>query len=125
TDEEKHFLEDLASELISYNTIPCNDCKYCMPCPFGIDIPAIFVHFNKCLSERHVPHDKRDPKYDEARRAFLVGYDRSVPKLRQADHCVGCGHCKPHCPQRIDIPRELQRIDRYVESLKRGNPIEI
>jgi predicted aldo/keto reductase-like oxidoreductase len=47
-----------------------------------------------------------------------VGYDRSVPKLRQADHCVGCNECVSHCPQRIRIPRELQRIDRYIEQLK-------
>ena len=50
----------------------------------------------------------------QARRAFLVGYDRSVPKLRQADHCVGCDQCNEHCPQSIDIPKELQRIDKFV-----------
>lgn len=52
------------------------------------------------------------------RRAFLVGYDRSVPKLRQASHCIGCSQCVPHCPQSIDIPKELHRIDQYVEQLK-------
>lgn len=54
----------------------------------------------------------------KARRAFLVGYDRSVPKLRQADHCTGCNQCSPHCPQTIDIPKELHRIDKFVEQLK-------
>ena len=60
----------------------------------------------------------RDKNYREARRAYLVGYDRSVPRLRQASHCTGCGQCMPHCPQRIDIPGELRRIDAYVEKLK-------
>ncbi|MGN1257292.1 MAG: 4Fe-4S dicluster domain-containing protein, partial [Candidatus Limisoma sp.] len=46
------------------------------------------------------------------------GYDRSVPKLRQASHCIGCGKCMPHCPQSIAIPDELHRIDAYVESLR-------
>jgi len=56
--------------------------------------------------------------YREARRAFLIGYDRSVPKLRQASHCTGCNQCNPHCPQGIDIPKKLQEIDQFVEKLK-------
>ena len=34
--------------------------------------------------------------------------------------CIGCGQCNEHCPQRIDIPKEMQRINNYVEALKRG-----
>ncbi|MBQ0114673.1 MAG: aldo/keto reductase [Bacteroidales bacterium] len=119
TDEEKRFLEGIAADLDSYGTIPCNDCKYCMPCPVGLDIPAIFGHNNKCLSEGNVPHDNKSPDYARERRAFLIGYDRSVPKLRQADHCIGCGKCMPHCPQKIQIPREMERISKYVDQLKR------
>ena len=104
--------------MMQFDTIPCNDCKYCMPCPYGIDIPAILLHYNKCLNEGNIVVDSQDPTYRRARRIYLIGYDRSVPKLRQANHCVGCGQCNPHCPQGIDIPKELQRIDRYVESLK-------
>lgn len=91
-----------------------------MPCPYGLDIPATLLHYNKCINEDNIPTSSRSPKYAEARRAFLVGYDRSVPKLRQASHCVGCGQCSPHCPQQIDIPKELHRIDLYVEKLKQN-----
>ena len=121
TEEEQQFLEGIAAEYVSYNIIPCNDCKYCMPCPYGLDIPAIFVHYNKCLTEGRVPRSKEQADYAKARRAFLIGYDRSVPRLRQADHCIGCGHCEPHCPQRIRIPREMERISHYVEALKRND----
>lgn len=117
TDADKDFLEDTAQLMMTYPTIPCNDCKYCMPCPYGLDIPAILVHYNKCVNEGNVPKSKGDENYRSARRAFLVGYDRSVPKLRQASHCIGCGECVPHCPQSIKIPQELHRIDRFVESL--------
>ena len=120
TDEEMQFLYDTADLMMQYPTIPCNDCKYCMPCPYGLDIPAIFTHYNKCVNEGNVPEERQAENYREARRAFLVGYDRSVPKLRQADHCVGCGKCIEHCPQNIQIPREMQRIDRFVEHLKQG-----
>lgn len=120
TEEEKQFLYDTADLMAQYPTIPCNDCKYCMPCPYGIDIPAILVHYNKCVNEGHVSESSQDENYREARRAFLIGYDRSVPKLRQASHCIGCNQCSPHCPQSIDIPHELHRIDQYVENLKQG-----
>ena len=118
TDEELEFLEETAQLMLKYPTIPCNDCKYCMPCPYGIDIPAILLHYNKCVNEGNVPKDRQDPNYREARQAFLVGYDRSVPKLRQASHCIGCNQCMSHCPQRINIPRQLHRIDEFVEKLK-------
>ena len=118
TDDDFHFLQQVATNMMEWNTIPCNDCKYCMPCPYGIDIPSILLHYNKCLNEGNIIDDDTDDDYRRARRAFLVGYDRSVPKLRQASHCIGCNQCSPHCPQRINSPHELHRIDAFVERLK-------
>lgn len=120
TDDERQFLYDTADLMMQYPTIPCNDCKYCMPCPYGIDIPAVLLHYNKCVNEGNVAASSQDENYRRARRAFLVGYDRSVPRLRQANHCIGCSQCVHHCPQSIDIPKEMQRIDRFVEDLKQG-----
>ncbi len=118
-EEMKYLQEDIAKQIVGLSNIPCNDCKYCMPCPYGIDIPAIFVHYNKCKNEGTLPRDKGDKDYREMRRNYLIGLDRAVPKLRQADHCIGCGQCEPHCPQQnIRIPRELQRISDFVEALK-------
>ncbi len=118
TDDDREFLEHTAQLMLRYPTIPCNDCKYCMPCPYGLDIPAILLHYNRCVNEGNVSASSQDENYRRARRAFLIGYDRSVPRLRQAAHCIGCNQCKPHCPQNIDIPAQMQRIDRYVEDLK-------
>ena len=121
TKEEQQFLEaDIARKLVGLRNIPCNDCKYCMPCPYGIDIPAIFVHYNKCKNEGILPQDAQDPEYRSLRRKYLIGLDRSVPRLRQADHCIQCGQCQPHCPQNIHIPRELAMISEFVEQLKQG-----
>ena len=119
-EEEFSFLQRVADLMMQFDTIPCNDCKYCMPCPYGIDIPAILLHYNKCLNEGNIPAGAQDEDYRRARRTYLVSYDRSVPKVRQADHCIGCGQCNPHCPQGIDIPAELHRIDGFVERLKQG-----
>lgn len=120
TDEELALLEDTAQMILRYPSVPCTACQYCMPCPYGIDIPGIFAHYNKCINDGNVPSDAQDENYRRARRAFLVGYDRSVPRLRQASHCIGCGQCMPHCPQSIQIPEELHKIDRFVEQLKQG-----
>lgn len=119
SDEELALLENTAVSMLKYPTIPCTSCEYCMPCPYGLNIPAIFAHYNKCVNEGNIAQNEQDANYREARQAFLVGYDRSVPKLRQANHCIGCDQCTPHCPQNIKIPRQLQRIDHYVEQLKR------
>ena len=118
TEDDFRFLQETAARMMQFDTIPCNDCKYCMPCPYGLDIPAILLHYNKCLNEGNVPESAQDENYRKARRAFLIGYDRSVPKLRQASRCIGCNQCSVHCPQRIDIPKELHRIDAYAERLK-------
>ena len=125
TQEENEFLMHIAEDIYNLKTIPCNECNYCMPCPYGINIPAIFVHYNKCIKEGNLINVEKDPEellgdpeYRRARRAFLIGYDRRVPKLRQASHCIGCGHCVSHCPQSIDIPKEMRKVDDYVEKLK-------
>ena len=120
SEDDKEFLEETAKLMLSYPTIPCNDCKYCMPCPYGIDIPSILLHYNKCVNEGNVPESSQAANYRQARQAFLVGYDRSVPKLRQANHCIGCNQCLVHCPQTIQIPQEMERIDNFVEQLKQG-----
>ena len=122
TEEQTGFLHKVAGIIASYPTVPCNECQYCMPCPYGLDIPAIFAHYNKCVNQGHVPDSPEAENYAEARRRFLVGYDRAMPRLRQASHCVGCKECVGHCPQKIDIPGEMARVDVIAESLRRGVP---
>ncbi len=119
TDEELDYLEGAAKQIIKYPLIPCNDCKYCMPCPYGLDIPGIFVHYNKCVNEGVLPGGEEDANYSELRRNYLISYNRAIPTLRQADHCINCNQCSPHCPQNIRIPQQLERINASIEALKR------
>lgn len=120
TDEETDFLYRTADLMMQYPTIPCNDCKYCMPCPYGVDIPGVLLHYNKCLNEGNIPSSAQDPDYRRARRAYLVSYSRAIPSVRQADHCIHCGQCSPHCPQQIDIPQQMERIARFVDDLRQN-----
>ncbi|MGN1215150.1 MAG: aldo/keto reductase [Candidatus Cryptobacteroides sp.] len=121
TPEELEYLsKDIADIMANYPTVDCTACKYCMPCPFGIDIPGIFSHYNKCINEGTFPQNKEQDNYARLRRAYLVSYSRAIPTVRQADHCIGCGECLGKCPQSIQIPSQLHRIDQYIEKLKQG-----
>lgn len=117
--EQRYLDTDIAQKIFGLENIPCNDCQYCMPCPYGIDIPAIFVHYNKCKNEGSLPYTVGDAEYRKHRRQYLISLDRAVPRDRQPDHCIQCGQCEPHCPQNIRIPHELRKIDEFIENLKR------
>lgn len=118
-DEEKAFLMEMANLMEEYPTVPCTACGYCMPCPYGIDIPTIFRHYNDHVNSGEIAQSCEQDHFQRLKRRYLVSYDRAVETVRQADHCIGCGQCRPKCPQSIDIPRALRHIDRYVEKLKR------
>ena len=119
TDEEFKYLEETAELIRKYPTIPCNDCKYCMPCPYGLDIPGIFLHYNKIVNAGTMPNNPEQKEYAELRRNYLIDYNRTIPTLRQADHCINCNQCSSHCPQNIRIPQELNKIADKIEALKR------
>ena len=118
TEDDIKMLDAIADEYVRFPLVPCTGCEYCMPCPMKLEIPAIFAHYNKCVNEGNVKHDTQDPKYKEAREAFLLGYDKSVPRLSQADKCISCGKCTKACPQNIDIPRWMKRISTYTDKLR-------
>ena len=109
TDDEFAALERAAEAFLKCGTVPCTDCMYCMPCPYGLDIPALLRFRNDFLTkETGLPA-----------RELLAAYAKAVPEeLRRADHCTGCGRCRPHCPQQIDIPDEIAAIDHVIDLLK-------
>ena len=120
TAEELVFMEEMAVQMKEFPLVNCTDCKYCMPCPWGIDIPGIFKHYNTSVTNGTFAQSPEQKNYRKLRNAYLSSYDKAIPTVRQADHCIGCGQCLMHCPQSIAIPTELHRIDQYVEKLKQG-----
>lgn len=102
--------------------VPCSGCKYCLPCPYGIDIPAIFHLWNMHLKWGRLP-SATDSADHVARVNFLNGYYASFGRYRGAERCIACGRCAKKCPQwQFSIPDELAKIAAYVESLLKAEP---
>lgn len=120
TDSEVDFLDNIAEMMEEYPLVGCTRCQYCMPCPYGVDIPGILSHYNRCVNEGLISSNPESENYRKARRAYLISYDRAVGGLSKADRCIGCNKCVIKCPQGISIPRELRRIDNYIEGLRRS-----
>ena len=118
-EDELALMGQIAALMAEYPTVNCTGCNYCMPCPFGIDIPGIFAHYNAMVNEGNVGASEEQKIFRKLRSRYLTTYNKAVPTVRQADHCINCGQCLQHCPQSINIPRELFRIDRQIEALKR------
>ena len=111
-------LNQITEIMIDAEFIQCTTCQYCMPCPYGLNIPEIFDYYNRCVNAGRVLKSSTDENYRKARREFLIGYDRNVEKIRQAAHCTGCNLCVPKCTQSLKITEEMRRVDQYVELLK-------
>lgn len=108
---EKEFaaLERAAEAFLACKTIPCTSCNYCMPCPYGLDIPSLFIFRNQFLTK----------ETGMSPRQLIRAYEKAIPEeLRRADHCTGCGRCVSHCPQQINIPKEIAAIDAVMDVLK-------
>lgn len=109
TEKEFAALERAAVALLGLKTIACNRCNYCMPCPYGLDIPAILTFRNEVLTSKNRLSDRQ----------VIDLYRKTVPEpMRRAEHCTGCGRCNPHCPQMLDIPREIAEISAWIDEIK-------
>ncbi|MFO7969109.1 MAG: aldo/keto reductase [Candidatus Izemoplasmatales bacterium] len=104
TKSEQETIDKALNKFLENNTIPCTNCKYCMPCPQGVDIPGIFKIYNKYAISKYA-------------RAFINEYEK-LGKEKLAENCISCGECLDHCPQSIDIPKRLAEIDKLYHKLK-------
>ena len=99
-------LERVKQAIRAKEKVGCTGCRYCMPCPKGVDIPGTFRCWNTMFIESK----------SEGRSQFIqtVGLTRE-PAF--ASQCIRCGKCEQHCPQNIPIREKLQEADRALRPL--------
>ena len=104
----KHFelIEKVKKSINKTMKVGCTGCAYCMPCPKGVDIPAIFRCYNRMYSE-----GKSAGRFEYAQTTALQKEETF------ASRCISCGRCEKHCPQNIKIRRELKRADAELRPL--------
>ena len=111
TEAEYALLEKIADGMAGIPVIPCTACAYCMPCPYGVDIPGNFSFYNEAVNEHILPLPvSTDPDYAERKERFLTGYREALPADARANQCVDCEACLSKCPQQIRIPNQMSRI---------------
>jgi len=101
TDAERKVIEETLAVYRKTQLIPCTDCRYCMPCPVGVNIPRNFNVYNQF-------------KITGNTMRFTYGYS-GLPEDQRASECVNCGACLKKCPQKINIPVEMKKIAAAAE----------
>ncbi len=103
TDREREVIDEALEAYRKKDTVPCTGCRYCMDCPFGVDIPKMFSLYNHYVLDR----DGED---------YLEAYE-AQPESQRADQCQACGACMEKCPQHIRIPDQMVTIRETVEKI--------
>lgn len=104
TETEKEIIEKVADTLHHRVQNGCTGCRYCMPCPAGVDIPGCFSIWNTY----HVYENE-----NEAKRRWT----KEIEEAQKASNCIKCGKCESVCPQHISIREDLARLQNELDDI--------
>ena len=112
TESENALLAKIADKMSGVPTIPCTACEYCMPCPYGVNIPGNFTYYNEAVNSHILPlPEPTAADYAQRQQQFIEGYRKALPDAETwARSCQDCEECLPKCPQQIRIPNQMSRI---------------
>ena len=107
SEAESAGIEDIVKTLKSRVKSPCTGCRYCMPCPAGVDIPGNFNVWNN---------------YYMYQRYEVVSWkwEAEIGEKAQAKNCIQCGKCEKVCPQKISIREDLKKVQADMDSREFG-----
>lgn len=104
SEEEQKVIEDVAAALHARVQNGCTACRYCMPCPAGVNIPGCFSIWN----EYHVYNNKEVLKRK---------WSKEIAEAEKAKNCIKCGKCEQVCPQEISIRENLARLQKELDEI--------
>jgi predicted aldo/keto reductase-like oxidoreductase len=95
---ELALIERVRSAFRARTAVDCTQCRYCLPCPQGIDIPLIL----SCVNNASLFDDLTA---ERASYQFELGAGHTA----SASDCTECGQCEEACPQQIPVSQELAK----------------
>jgi len=103
--DELTLIERVRDAYLSLSQVSCTACRYCMPCPNGVDIPRIFDLYNEAI----IYDDYHHPRW---------AYSSNIPGIlkeeNRADKCIKCDQCLEKCPQKLPIPELLEKAHAFL-----------
>jgi len=102
TEEELILIDRVREEYRRLVPVPCTNCKYCMPCPNGVEIADILKYYNDAV----IYENPRAPRF----------HYHNLPKDKQADNCVECFECEEKCPQGLPIAEQLKKAHAWLDN---------
>lgn len=96
TDEELALYQKVKATYLARTKTRCTGCKYCQPCPMGVQIPRIFQGYDAAMLR--------------ADSSFKAGYAQIQADHVDASQCIHCRKCERVCPQHLPITRFLEEI---------------
>ncbi len=102
TANDEAMLKEVVSAINSKMKVGCTGCEYCMPCPKNINISGTFSAYNRQSADGNF--------------AGFKEYVKCTAKFAPASDCIGCGKCETHCPQEIEIRKELKEAEKVLET---------
>ena len=105
TDADQAMLQEVVAAIQDSMKVGCTACGYCQPCPKNVDIPGTFACYNRAFTEG------RSAAVKEYLKCTAFRKDSTA-----ASKCIGCGKCEKHCPQGVEIRKELAAASKLLET---------
>lgn len=110
------------SRISAGKAVACTQCDACMPCGYGVDIPANFKFYDEMLKADAIPDlsstDRSSSEFRSKAIGFLRKYDRTIPDRHQSQRCIKCFHCVMECREKIFIVNELASLTAITDELR-------
>ena len=106
TPEDREVYTKVVAAINENMKVGCTGCRYCMPCPKGVDIPGTFAAYNRMASDGY---------WKALTEYFMITGVRK--DYTGPGNCIGCGKCEQHCPQHLPIRQELKNAQKALEGI--------
>ncbi len=106
TQEELDIINEVKQIYKQLTKVSCTACNYCMPCPFGVDIPATFTDYNsKYFFKNYITWQ------------YIYRAAGGTNGIKAGGNsCTNCQKCMKHCPQHIEIPKKLKQAHKELSN---------